>query len=130
MGMQFFLKNKFWGLLIGVFAIICPTGFVLASDYGTSELGGKLGYKTYAVDQGLLLAIIGKVIAGVLGFLGVIFLVGIVYYGFRWMTAGGKTDVVKAAKEGITNLVIGLILVLSSYAITSFILSMLTNVNK
>ncbi|HOX97386.1 MAG TPA: hypothetical protein PL066_03505 [bacterium] len=128
--MGFLFSNQLIVLFLGFLAGIFSPFLTFASDYGTSELASQLGYKTYAVDRDLMLAIVGKVIAGVLGFLGVVFLVGIVYYGFRWMTAGGKSDVVKVAKDGITNLVIGLILVLSAYAITSFILSILTNVNK
>ncbi|MDD5032047.1 MAG: hypothetical protein PHR36_03295 [Patescibacteria group bacterium] len=56
-----------------------------------------------------------------LGFLGIIFLGLIVFAGFKYMTAGGNDDKIKEALDQIKNGIIGLIIILASYAITSFL---------
>lgn len=65
---------------------------------------------------------IGRLIQALLGILGVIFLVLTIYAGFLWMTAAGEDKKVKEAKETLTRAVIGLVIVLSAYSITTFIL--------
>lgn len=65
---------------------------------------------------------IGVMISVILGLLGIIFLVLTIYAGLLWMTAGGNGDQVKKAQQILGNAVIGLILTLSSYAITYFVI--------
>ncbi len=62
-----------------------------------------------------------------LGLLGIILLVIILYAGFLWMTAGGKQDQITKAKAWLRNGIIGLIIVLSSWAIASFAINSLIN---
>jgi hypothetical protein len=69
--------------------------------------------------------IIARVIRVALELLGTIALVLIIYAGFLWMTAAGEEDKVATAKKIILNAIIGLALILSSYAITSFIINKL-----
>ena len=57
----------------------------------------------------------------VLGFMGAIFLVLAIYGGYNWMMARGNEDMVEKAKKTITNATIGLIVVLSAYAIVRII---------
>lgn len=64
---------------------------------------------------------IGRIIGAGLSLVGIIFFVLLVYGGFLWMTARGNEAQVKEAKDLITAAVIGLIVVLSAYAITAFI---------
>ncbi len=71
-------------------------------------------------------AIIGGIIAVVLSFLGVIFLCLILYAGFIWMTSAGNEQKVRWAQKTIQNAVIGVIIVLSAYSITSFVLRSVT----
>lgn len=65
-------------------------------------------------------------IAGVinifLGFLGILATLIILYGGYVWMTSGGNADKIDKAKRIIINGVIGLIIILSSYAIARFLL--------
>jgi len=72
-----------------------------------------------------LLTIIGTIISVVLGLLGVIFLILIIYAGVLWMTAGGSEDKVKRAKSTLINGTIGIIIVLGAYGIATFILNAL-----
>jgi TRAP-type C4-dicarboxylate transport system permease small subunit len=67
--------------------------------------------------------LIGQVINGVLAFLGVIFLILMIYGGYLWMTAAGNEQQVEKAKNIIRDSIIGLIIILAAYAITYFIVN-------
>lgn len=66
-------------------------------------------------------SMIGRVLGSVLGFTGTIFFVLVVYAGLMWMTASGNEEQIAKAKKILTAAIIGLIIVLSAYAITQFI---------
>src|SRR3989339_75135 len=72
---------------------------------------------------------IGIIISYMLAFLGVIFLVLVIYSGFQWLTAGGNEDKVKQARSRITNAVFGLIIILAAFAITNFIVGKIQNID-
>ena len=62
-----------------------------------------------------------------IGAILVIVLVIIIYGGFLWMTAGGNDEKVGEAKKWIFGGIIGLVFILSAYAIASFVISNLVN---
>lgn len=66
---------------------------------------------------------IGNVVRVVLGFLGIIAVCLVLYGGFLWMTAAGNEDQVASAKKVLINAGIGLVIIMSSFAITQFVLS-------
>jgi len=66
---------------------------------------------------------IGKWIKAVLSFLGVAFLLLMIYSGYIWMMARGNEQEVEKAKSIIKNALIGLIVVLAAYTITWTIFS-------
>lgn len=66
---------------------------------------------------------IAKIISVVLGFLGVIFIVLIIYAGFVWMTAAGNEEKISTAKKTMIAAIIGAAIVLLSYAITAFVIT-------
>ena len=66
---------------------------------------------------------IGNLIRVLLGFLGVIAVCIVLYGGFVWMTAGGSEDKVKKAQQIIVAGAIGLAIILSAWAITTFVIS-------
>ncbi len=65
--------------------------------------------------------IVGAIIGAFLSFLGIIFLCLIIYGGFIWMTSSGNETKILKAKEILRNAIIGLIIIIASYAITSFV---------
>ncbi len=67
-------------------------------------------------------ALIGNIISIVLGLLGIVFVVLIVYGGFLWMTAGGGGEQIKKAKSILTNAIIGLIITIAAYAISAYVI--------
>jgi hypothetical protein len=69
--------------------------------------------------------IIGQVVVGVLGLLGTIFVVLIIYAGFKYMTSMGNEEQTGDAKKMIVSAIIGLGIILAAYAITSFVSSCL-----
>lgn len=79
------------------------------------------------VDGPNISQIIGKVIGVVLSFVGVIFLILIIYAGFTWMLARGNEAEAKKAKDLMFDAVIGLIIILAAYAITAFVGNSLAN---
>ena len=72
-------------------------------------------------------AIIGRIIAWVLRFLGVLALVMFIYGGILWMTSGGDEGQIKKGRETLVWAVAGLALVFFSYAILNFVLKVLMN---
>ena len=66
-----------------------------------------------------------RVINVAMAFLGIIAVVIILLGGFKWMTAGGSEDKVGEAKKLIGQGVIGLLIVLMSWAIAQFVINQL-----
>jgi len=73
---------------------------------------------------------IGSLINIALSFVGILLLVYILYAGFKWMTAGGDTKGVEAAQTMIKNAVIGLLIVIASFAISNYVLDSLIRVTQ
>lgn len=57
----------------------------------------------------------------VLAFAGLIFFAMLVMGGFRFLTAGGDEKSVQEARKSLTNATIGLIIVVSAFAITQIL---------
>lgn len=64
-----------------------------------------------------------EVISILLGFLGIVAVVLIITAGFKWMTAGGDKGKIDEAKNLMTNAVIGLVIILSAWALSNFIIN-------
>lgn len=63
-----------------------------------------------------------RIINFVLSLLGIVSVIIILYAGFTWMTAGGNEEKVGSAKKILSAAVMGLIIILTSYSIMSFVL--------
>ncbi len=105
-------------------------GMVLLSPVQTQaiDLGGglvksaaeKAGYDAGTNEQSFA-ELIGTVIKTVLSFVGVIFLVLMVYAGFLWMTARGDEAKIEKSQDIIRSSIIGLVIMVGAYSITSFV---------
>lgn len=71
--------------------------------------------------------IIGTIINVVLGFMGIVLLFYVILAGWEWMSAGGDDKGVTTAKTRIKNAVIGLVIIVSAYAISNFVIGQLAN---
>ena len=114
------------------FIIVLILGLVLIPAVGlainlgidsTSELNKAVkssGYSTNT-DETTFASLLGTVVKGVLSFAGVVFLILMVYAGYLWMTARGEEGQVDKAHDIIRAAVIGLIITVGAYSITSFV---------
>ena len=57
-----------------------------------------------------------------LGLVGIVASVYIIYAGIKWIRAGGNDEEVKAAKDTIRSAIYGLLVVFGSYAIVNFVI--------
>ena len=133
--MDSFCKFKKFGVLFAVvFAVLVSVFFVGegvgaavadAANETVTVKGLNATRKVSTLPKGTdgLAGVVGSVIGAVLSFVGVIFLVLMIYGGLLWMTAAGNDQNVTKAKDIIINSVIGLIIVVSAYAITVFVSS-------
>lgn len=88
-------------------------------DTARTEAGlnpGKGGTASESIAMGA-----GSILGAILSFLGVIFLVMMIYGGVLWMTVPANEKGVSKAKGIITAAAIGLVIVLSAFAITAWL---------
>ncbi|MBI4253170.1 hypothetical protein HY623_03280 [Candidatus Uhrbacteria bacterium] len=98
--------------------LVVAQGAITSANTGLNETARNAGYQTTNVS---IPQFVGTVINAALGIIGVIFLVLIVYGGMLWMLSEGDETKIGSARGLIFHSIIGLILVLSAYAITSFV---------
>lgn len=115
-------KKLFAGAMtLGVLGLLAvPT---IAGAAGDIPQMGDLGLGTTTLSE-----LIKSIIQVILGFLGVIAVLIILWGGFVWMTAGGEPDKVDKAKKMIYSGIIGLVIIFAAYAIASFVFSQLQRI--
>lgn len=84
------------------------------------DYGSATGLSTRDVRE-----VIARIINVAMGLLGIIAVVIILGGGFMWMTAGGNEEKVAKAKKLIFQGIIGLAVILTSYAIARFVIEQL-----
>ena len=109
------LKTAFASLLLfgGMLFVFAPTQTFAQVD-ALEDTG-----TTAELSDEPIASIVGRIIGIFLSVLGIIFLILVIYAGFLWMTAGGNADRVDKAKKILIQSVIGLIIILLSFAITN-----------
>lgn len=98
---------------------VADTGILVTGEEVYGPLSGD------QTDLGTFLG--ARVINPLFAMLGVLFLIFMIYGGIKWMTAGGNSDAVGEARQLIVNAVIGLVIILASYAITRFVIIAVTS---
>lgn len=109
-----------------IFALAAP---VFVSAQGLKDAGKILDKAADSSKTGLssdFAGTVATVIKTVLALVGTVFLVLTIYAGIMWMTAQGEEDRITKAKDMIKAAVIGLVIIMSAYAITAFVTSRLT----
>jgi len=99
---------SFWGL---------PTA-AQVQDFGLKITADYAGLPTSDASP---ISVVSQIVNILLGFLGLLFIVLILYGGFMWMTSSGNEEKITKAKNIIGNSVIGLLIVLASFTISVFI---------
>ena len=121
------IKKRTIVMFIGFLAIVFLLPKLgLAQDWVNNSIND--------VDTGLggadIKQIINNIINVFLGFLGIIATLIILYGGFLWMTSKGNPEQITKAKQTIINGVIGLVIIMASYAIASFVMRTLSDVTS
>lgn len=124
-------------ILFCLFSLFCilayqPLIVVAGSAFSSSlkESGSNAGYDSKVNGEVVINNTIAKLIQTVLSFLGVLFLVLMIYGGFLWMTAQGNDTQVEKAQSTIRNAVIGLIIVISAYGISILVMNSVGGLSK
>ena len=125
--MLFSKKFLSFCLLFIITIIILSLGQLVNAQVGLESQTGmndiEQAYGGYSNQD--LRTLAAKIVRVLLGFLGVIFIGLLVFSGFKYMTAGGNEEDTKKATAMIKNSVIGLIIILSAWAISHYIVLML-----
>ena len=90
------------------------------------EAGTNAGWEVAATDTNTgISGLMGNLTRFVLSFIGVLFMIYVIYGGFLWLTAAGNEEKVTQAKKIIRDGAIGLIVILAAAGIYIFVLSTL-----
>ncbi len=92
------------------------------SQSGLGTAAGVAGYETGASATSLE-TVISTIVYIILGFVGLIFFGLVIMGAFTWMTAEGNEEKVKKANGMVMNALFGLIVTLSAYAVSYFLIS-------
>lgn len=93
---------------------------------GSRNVQTSAGYTSVGAEG--IGTIVALAIKALLGLLGIIFVYLMVLAGYNWMTAAGDEQKVEKAKDEIKRAIIGLIIIVSAYAITYFVLQAMSSV--
>jgi len=108
----------------GLIAISAISIFALAVTPALAQFGIEYGTATGLGTQDIRTGVM-SIVNVLLGFLGIIAIIIILWGGFRWMTAGGNEEKVGEAKQIITAGIIGLVIIFIAYALATFIITQL-----
>jgi len=109
-------------IFVSIFTILCISLFpctAFADEYGIEATAQVSGLSRYSSD---LNSMIGSTVGAALSIISVIFFILMIYGGFRWMTARGSEENTKKSLEIIFSSIIGIIIIVSAYVVTKFVL--------
>lgn len=114
-------------LFVSIFGIAIATQAAGFMDDFNQQLGSAAGSKgaglESAPDPRQLVAYYIRIL---LGFLGIGFLVMTVYAGFKILTSQGESDKIEEGKNTLRNSIIGLMVILGAYSITTLAVRLVT----
>lgn len=116
---------------VAIFIIVTVAVFVMF--YGRVFAQASLGIEAIG-STGLgtrdLKDLIMTVVQILLGFLGIVAVIIILYGGYLYMTSEGEPDKIDKAKKVIINAVIGLAIILSAFAIVTYVINRLQEITQ
>ena len=124
---SFVLKICFFLMVFAVVFFIC--GNILAADDARSQVIGGMqttraeaGYAAAGVgSKNYLPVVITRIIEEILTFVGVAFLVLMIYAGMLWLASQGQEEKITKARKIMISAAIGVGVVMGAYAITALI---------
>lgn len=122
-----FLK---FGAYVGSLPVLfLPVSVLAAPPAGQGLSGAKTSLDTIKTESGVsagaadLPILIGRIIGLVIGVVGILLVVRIVQAGILYMTSAGDGKKVDEAKKLMTQNVIGIIIIIAAYSISSFVIN-------
>jgi hypothetical protein len=112
------MKKIFLIILLSV--IFLPLSIVFAEDYGLGSTARSAGLDTVGSTSDVT-QFTGQIVGTALSMIGILFFLLMIYAGLRWMTARGNSELTQKAQDTIIAATIGMVIVLASYAITTFV---------
>ena len=103
-------------LMMSSFTAVHAQGFISPND-------SPQAIQSATGSQGSFREIVRTIVQFFLTFLGLIAVVMIIYGGFLYVTSAGKEESIGTAKKNIMYAVIGIIVILISYAVVTTILT-------
>lgn len=110
--------KRFLFLVLFSIILVAPSFVNAVTLGGLNTTATTAGIQSVPKDPN---AIIGNIIKPIISLVGVLFFCLMLYAGVLWMTAAGDEKKIDSAKEIILAAVIGLVIVASAYAITTFV---------
>ena len=123
------LAKKGW---IGFNSIVLLANIFLINSANAAGLGDafdnakKVANNSYDTGRDVNM-VLGDIVLLVLSAIGVLFVVFMIYAGYLWTTANGNDQKVDKAKDILKESIIGLIVVISAYAIAYFVISIFSS---
>lgn len=112
--------------LLGLGLTIVPVAVWAVNDpsFGLQAAGNTSGLSENKLSvSGGIPSVLGNLVGILLSLVGVFFFLLILSGGFTWMTAQGSSEKVDAAKKRMISAAIGLVIVLSAYALANYVFS-------
>lgn len=100
---------------------VTASGFEAAKN--SLQSAGNEAYGDTAESS--LPTVVGTVVNSFLAVMGIVLTIIIIRGGFMYMTAGGESGQTEKAKKWIINGIVGLIIVLLAYALSTFVIDRL-----
>jgi len=124
-------KIAAFGATLGLAAVLATPAVVFAADdLNQNDWAVGAIQSTIKLGSGDVRQTAARIINVALGFLGIIAVVIVLLGGFKWMIAGGNDEKTTEAKKLIVSGIIGLAIILSAWAITSFVISRLVTATQ
>lgn len=108
----------------GLLCLVSPTLAVDPILVNRNTLGASYG-EAIGLGNRDIRTTIAEIIKVAMGLLGIVAVVIILIGGFYWMTAGGDEGRVETGKKWIFSGIIGLAIILSAYALSTFVINSL-----
>jgi len=115
--------------LVATLALPAVT-FAQSDTLNTNDLGVNAIQGSIKLGSGDIRQTAARIINVALGFLGIIAVVIVLLGGFKYMIAGGNEEKTSEARKLIVSGIIGLAIILSAWAITSFVISRLVSATQ
>jgi len=119
-------KKLTTGAITAVAGVLASTGMVFAGDTkaATSPIG-NISIEVPAAYSSDVGDIFNKVLGFVLVIAGILVFAYLIWGGVEWITSGGDSGKTEKARNKITGAIVGLVILVSAYAIFKLVLELL-----